>query len=574
MKKYLFLFLAFLLSICAQSAFAVDKEGIIYIPHHPGHLFHVTNDGYINDPVGYFRLDYKPNYTDSDNKICTNSTVAYDRSSYNTRWYCTTDYVLTQRIFDFSAGISLPIVINGRLFTDVITDATYGSDLNKPPYGWKHLNLWFYNRADNPNVATSAVLRHSNYTYPQDQRYATINNAQGMYCINRSKVYATDNSLANCETNGYGQASVSIENVGILNAKSSQDMYYNGSLYFAANIASGFSSLRQLTVTVDPLAGGIITNFPDCLTRPNNAGNVWQGNCAGDVTLKSLANPGWGLFQWDDGIANYYNDNLTVGMDADKNVLATLSPMVSLSIHINPLEGGEVTGEDISCNVNTSSICEYDVVKNESVTLTATPKSCDYVFSHWKIGTEQFTDNPLTLTMEATKVVEAVFVPSLKWPLNGLKSDRTILLGFGDDWLNSCGGQVKKHSGIDIDAVVNEAVKAAEAGIIKFIFEDTSEYHWGWCIVIEHNGSYTTTYWHLNDPRNAETYTGAAVVKGQDIGTVKDLLDNTHLHFGVRIHPYTSDNIPNAGALPQTPNCNGYPAYPELFVDPQTIIYE
>ncbi|EKE11281.1 MAG: membrane metalloendopeptidase [uncultured bacterium] len=402
----------------SHNAFATTyQEGLIRLTYYGGHVFHVRGGGAIKDSLGSFQLIDSPNATDAYGNVCTNSTVA-KKTVYPYQIFCTEDYELTQRFFDFSSGITLPFVINGRLFTDVISDASSGSDLFKSVYGYKRLQLYFYNRADNPNITTSATLIHGNYSYPQDQHYVSVK-GQGMTCT-LNPISTTNNSLANCETYAYGQTSVSIENVGIVNAKSSQDMYFNGSLYFPANTASGFSSLHQLTVTVDPLVGGTITNFPDCLIRPNNMGNVWQGNCAGDVTLKSLANTGWGLLQWNDGMANYFNDNLTVGMDVNKSITATFSQMVSLSIHIDPLQGGSVTGGDgeISCSTDPNSVCDYNVLQGEQVTIEASPTNPNDSFLHWKIGTEQFTDNPLTLTMDVAKVVEPVFEKKVRYPIS------------------------------------------------------------------------------------------------------------------------------------------------------------
>lgn len=59
--------------------------------------------------------------------------------------------------------------------------------------------------------------------------------------------------------------------------------------------------------------------------------------------------------------------------------------------------------------------------------------------------------------------------------------------------------------------------------------------------------------------------------KGQVIGKIADLGNNTHFHFGVRKASYS--NVANAGGLPQT-NCGGYPAFPEYFINPMSLKYE
>ena len=218
--------------------------------------------------------------------------------------------------------------------------------------------------------------------------------------------------------------------------------------------------------------------------------------------------------------------------------------------------------------------CEEVLQTDSQITLEAY-ENTGYVFDHWDDGSTCYESNPITITMSSDVSLEAVYVPVLEFPLSGTLSSRTIMSDFGDDWITYCDGEIKLHTGIDIQATANEEVSIAESGKIKLIFEDTSQYQWGWCVVIEHDdGSYTTTYWHLNDPRSSEIYVGADVVKGYFLGTVKNMSANTHLHFGVRMHAYTADNVPNAGALPQTPNCGGYPAYPEFFINPENLVYE
>jgi hypothetical protein len=277
---------------------------------------------------------------------------------------------------------------------------------------------------------------------------------------------------------------------------------------------------------------------------------------------------------------NYYTDwatsqDIYSSGGSHSLIIAHTYATFDLTVSASPEIGGVVTSNDemIQCGREYENCYKYYIPDTE-IDLTATPTTgYEFAYWEWNNGANSSTNNPETFTVDEDMEVMVVFRPVLEFPLYGTLGNRTIISGFSADWLESCGGEVKKHTGIDIEATVNESVYAAEAGEIKFIFEDTSEYHWGWCIVIEHYNSYTTTYWHLNDPRNAQIYTGATVTKGQGIGTIKSM-SNTHLHLGVRIHAYTSDNIPNAGALPQTPNCGGYPGYPEYFIDPEDLTYE
>ncbi len=157
-------------------------------------------------------------------------------------------------------------------------------------------------------------------------------------------------------------------------------------------------------------------------------------------------------------------------------------------------------------------------------------------------------------------------IPTLKWPLQGTLNERTVLLGFGANWVwGECPpGVVKKHVAIDVSATIGENVYAPEAGIVKAVVYDPN---WHYCVTIEHSG-FTTVCWHV-DPLVG---VGANVTKGQVIGTIADISPyDIHLHFGVRATTYS--NTSNRGALPQS-NCGGDPGFPEYFVNPTTLEYE
>lgn len=156
----------------------------------------------------------------------------------------------------------------------------------------------------------------------------------------------------------------------------------------------------------------------------------------------------------------------------------------------------------------------------------------------------------------------------LRWPLSEPYNPGKITLGFGAAWTwGSCGGYYKKHNAIDYQANAGTEVYAAQDGIVKHKGFDPS---WSYSIVLGHGGNnyncYTTTYWHLN-PTVTE---GQKVSKGQLIGYIYDLLDKSHLHFGVRLASY--DFPANPGALPRTA-CGGYPGFPEYFTNPAQLNY-
>jgi murein DD-endopeptidase MepM/ murein hydrolase activator NlpD len=164
-------------------------------------------------------------------------------------------------------------------------------------------------------------------------------------------------------------------------------------------------------------------------------------------------------------------------------------------------------------------------------------------------------------------------VINLKWPLSTPYASRTINQKFGADWAGgttcSVTGVIKKHNGTDYAASNTDLIYAAEAGIVKAVFPADP---WAKVITIEHakaNGSkFTTSYWHVS-PYVAP---GVQVSRGSLIAAVADLGTRTHFHFGVRDGSYfvnsTPKDVSSSGALPQT-NCDGWPAFPEKFVDPE-----
>ncbi|MEP7162813.1 MAG: M23 family metallopeptidase [Candidatus Moraniibacteriota bacterium] len=173
-------------------------------------------------------------------------------------------------------------------------------------------------------------------------------------------------------------------------------------------------------------------------------------------------------------------------------------------------------------------------------------------------------------------VVEATEFGNFKWPLSGTLLDRgTPALQFGDDWsFGECPtSTVKKHAGLDVDADAEEPVYAAHDGVVKAIF--TGEHStWGDAIVVEDaSGSFTTVYWHVI--KYSTLAVNDTVTKGQHIAVIADLGGATHFHFGIRRAAYNA-HFSLAGALPTTA-CGSpvlFPAHPEYFVDPETVIYE
>lgn len=197
-------------------------------------------------------------------------------------------------------------------------------------------------------------------------------------------------------------------------------------------------------------------------------------------------------------------------------------------------------------------------------------QACDICFE-WGLSNQfdkfhQYSDG---YYVRAVRGGQASSFNNLTFPLSGTLADRTVNLSFGADWPDGeCDGLIKKHAGVDISAVKGESVYVAKLGIVRAIVDGGTQ--WEKAVTIEHTSSnpvFTTVYWHI-DPT---VTVGQTVISGQIIGNIADLGDNTHFHFGVRMSAYS--NISNRGALPQT-DCGGDPAFPEYFIDPETISYE
>jgi murein DD-endopeptidase MepM/ murein hydrolase activator NlpD len=63
----------------------------------------------------------------------------------------------------------------------------------------------------------------------------------------------------------------------------------------------------------------------------------------------------------------------------------------------------------------------------------------------------------------------SAFIPSgLLWPIPYPAYVRN-LLGFGGNWIDSCGGLVKKHTGIDIQGMPGTPVYATYGGVVKVV---------------------------------------------------------------------------------------------------------
>ncbi len=129
-----------------------------------------------------------------------------------------------------------------------------------------------------------------------------------------------------------------------------------------------------------------------------------------------------------------------------------------------------------------------------------------------------------TKTEEQTQYAHAVM------PVSG-----TVLQDYAMDHLtyHETTRDWRVHAGVDLAAEPGTPVKAAKAGTVSAVFEDSS---YGTTVVIDHEGGYTTHYCNL-DP-TAAVAVGDVVEAGTEVGTVGNtaLLESgqlSHLHFAV-----------------------------------------
>jgi murein DD-endopeptidase MepM/ murein hydrolase activator NlpD len=112
------------------------------------------------------------------------------------------------------------------------------------------------------------------------------------------------------------------------------------------------------------------------------------------------------------------------------------------------------------------------------------------------------------------------------WPING-----AITSGYGERW-------GRMHTGIDIDCVTGNPIRASKAGTVVTSAYDSSGY--GNYIVIDHGGGYATLYAHMS-----AAYASGSVAQGETIGACGATGASTgdHLHFEVRVNGSPQDPL-------------------------------
>ncbi len=171
-------------------------------------------------------------------------------------------------------------------------------------------------------------------------------------------------------------------------------------------------------------------------------------------------------------------------------------------------------------------------------------------------------------------VDDVVLVQKLGWPIKGITRSVTGF-HFGENWIHGCSSYRKLHSGNDYTDAANQGrqIYAASRGFVKQVIYQKD---WGYAVVVQHEGGFTTSYLHLNLPSVTQEQ---EVQRGTPLGTTIYLEDDkgnpiSHLHFGLRIADF-NNTVSQAGALPEVtctdPSGVTYPAFPASFIDSEEM---
>jgi murein DD-endopeptidase MepM/ murein hydrolase activator NlpD len=394
---------------------------------------------------------------------------------------------------------------------------------------------------------------------------------------------------------------------------------YNGITYYNviaqignSSACGGFKNIRQLVYYNKSASNTPLKTFNSAYNVVNGAATYGISNAIRFYSATQDATVSYGITEYTNpsGISigagqcatvamnpnSVYSNNDVMKPDNTVFKAANVASPVKLSIIVNPLEGGSVTGNGIACNVCTSGICQYYVVKNSNMTLHAEPKSSDYVFVHWKVNGEiQSTNADYAVMMDNSKNVEAVFKrPLFGFPLAGYtpytapvtsvfdhsgsaqyddtdhkvvafngessgfqtpysgttcyrKIDSSIFgIGFKYNGYSLAGAHYlcyNGHPGYDY-AVDGANVYSVATGTVRFAGYDACL---GNMVTIEHAEGYITKYCHLGSINTVNVQADQPIQSGILIGqsgNTGTCSDGPHLHFqtensaSVPIDPY------------------------------------
>lgn len=348
---------------------------------------------------------------------------------------------------------------------------------------------------------------------------------------------------------------------------------------------------------------------PSCST----SGYVWYGlNCnvsmtscgysarftVGNGYINSVfSDSGGGNYVLTSGVYNDWSTSRDVySSGGSHSLILADTNTFTLIITPNPQLGGEVISspEGINCP---SGSCQSTFSGNVTLTATATE---GWVFSHWVDGTNNYSDNPKTVSMSDTKTMKAVF-HLLSFPLAGFTPytvpvvsvfDHSATGEYGNDTdhhVETFTGEVSSnqnpysgttcypkadnsafgsgfnytgyeqagiyylcydgHPGFDYSASYGTDVYAAADGIahLPSSFPGVNNAQGYATVEIDHGNGYKTYYLHLsslNVTENQQVYRGQTVIGHVGHTVPQDSASvGNHLHFevqlnGVPVDPY------------------------------------
>jgi len=271
----------------------------------------------------------------------------------------------------------------------------------------------------------------------------------------------------------------------------------------------GAGAPNQLTVTLNPSAGGTVASSPGSLTCTDG---VCTGNFSGNVQLTATAADGWEFGFWVEGENNDTTNPKTVSMTAAKEMKAVFK-LLSF-----PLAGYSVYDAPVSSVFDHAATAEY---------------------------TNDADDHVETFKGEISDNV--TYYPTTTCYAKDSNHNSAFGLGFNYTGVTSLGGVnylcYNGHPGYDY-AVNTVNVYSTASGIVVAAGNDSCL---GNYVEIEHTGGFTTKYFHLASINTSnvqvDQYIDSGILIGVS-GNTGSCSSGAHLHFqvenseGIPVDPY------------------------------------
>ncbi|WP_299680919.1 InlB B-repeat-containing protein [uncultured Tenacibaculum sp.] len=278
--------------------------------------------------------------------------------------------------------------------------ATFGISQQNGTYGSVNVaNNIFWGNIDNSGNTALAFGRRTDTSIASGLTIFNSIDEEGFSNITSSNLTNTSNSdpLFTDPTNGdftLQNTSPALDSgdntkipTGIVTDLLSNNRVHNTTVDMGAYEFGALPYIAQRTLTINAANGSVSTN-------PNPTGGAYDDGTSVELTATPAA--GYQFDGWS-GDATGTANPLTLVMDADKTVTAMFSK-IKRTLTINATNGS------VSTSPNPTS-GTYD--DGTSVELTATP-AAGYQFDGWS-GDATGTTNPLTVVMDADKIVTAMF---------------------------------------------------------------------------------------------------------------------------------------------------------------------